>query len=242
MVRFKFPSIIATTAVALILSQSSCRFQKSLAEIAQEITVLIDSCGSGSGAIIKKENNTYLVLTARHVVSQNRDCLVITPDKQLYTTKAKDFTYYQGLDLAVVQFESDNNYPVANLGKSDEVKIGKTVYVAAAPQPSETIPKRTIRVTEGKIISTPSEGELGYTLVYDNSTKKGMSGGPVVDEKGKVIGIHGRGEAADRNKEKYGIPIPKFLTAEKGENLEDYYFRQGLSLADKGDYEGAIAN
>ncbi|MCP2732074.1 S1 family peptidase [Limnofasciculus baicalensis] len=165
MARWKFPGIIASLAVAVILSQSSCGFQKSPSEIAKEITVLIDSCSVGSGVIFKHENNRYFVMTARHVVSKDVDCFVITSDKERYTAKKNKFTYYQGLDLAVIEFESDKSYPVEKLGKSEAVTIGKNIYVAGAPLPNETLPKRAIQVRDGKIISTATEGELGYTLV-----------------------------------------------------------------------------
>ncbi|MEY3222365.1 MAG: hypothetical protein RLZZ203_1221, partial [Cyanobacteriota bacterium] len=41
----------------------------------------------------------------------------------------------------------------------------------------------------------------GYELVYSSITFGGMSGGPVLDSQGRVIGIHGRteGEAAIDN-------------------------------------------
>ena len=37
-------------------------------------------------------------------------------------------------------------------------------------------------------------GSEGYNLFYDAPTEQGMSGGPILDENGKFIGIHGRGE------------------------------------------------
>ena len=37
----------------------------------------------------------------------------------------------------------------------------------------------------------------GYGLVYSNSTLPGMSGGPVINEDGKVIGVHGRGDTTN---------------------------------------------
>ncbi|HBE56055.1 MAG TPA: hypothetical protein DEG17_03310, partial [Cyanobacteria bacterium UBA11149] len=237
--KFKFSSTIATVASILVLSQSSYSFQKSPSEITQDITVLIDGCGLGSGVIFKQEKNSYLVLTARHVLREDVDCLVITSDRERYTAKKNKFTYYQGLDLVAMEFESNQSYPVGKLGKSEEVTMGNTVYVAGAPASNQTITKRDILVTEGKIIRTTSELELGYTLVYDNTTKKGMSGGPVVDENGEVIGIHGRRNSAEGIQESYGIPIQKFLTEKIGQNLEDYYLLQGNAFLDEGNYEEA---
>ena len=240
MIQPKLSKILFSTAVVMVFSQAACLPHKSVNEIAQGITVLIDGCSSGSGVIIEKQKNTYSVLTARHVVSENIDCLVITPDGERYQAKATEFKRYEGLDLAMMQFESTNSYPVADLEKSKAVTIGKTVYVAGAPAPNETIPKRTLRVSDGKIISTPTEGALGYTLVYNNTTKQGMSGGPVLDEQGRVIGIHGRGDQADGSKENYGIPIQTFLKAKVSDNEADNYLSKGITLYDQGNYKAAI--
>ncbi len=228
-------------ALATAISQAGCGRHKPVNEIAQEITVFMDNCSSGSGVLFEKQGNTYSVLTARHVVREDVDCLVITPDGQRHQAKANKFKRYEGLDLAVVQFESDKKYQLGELEKSENATIGQIVYVTGAPEPNETIQKRALRVSDGKIISTPPEGTLGYTLVYNNTTKRGMSGGPVLDEQGRVIGIHGRGDQADGSKENYGIPIQKFLTAKVSQNEADNYISKGIALYDKGNYKESIA-
>jgi tetratricopeptide (TPR) repeat protein len=64
---------------------------------AEKITVLIDSPEPGSGVIIKKEGNTYTVLTANHVVkNQNFKYAIVTPDKQRIKPKADDFLVQAG--------------------------------------------------------------------------------------------------------------------------------------------------
>ena len=69
-------SVIAptTVTVALVVTQVSSVMAKSATEIAAlalETTVKIDNTlgiPGGSGVIISKQNNTYTVLTANHVV------------------------------------------------------------------------------------------------------------------------------------------------------------------------------
>jgi tetratricopeptide (TPR) repeat protein len=243
-------------AVILLLSQAGCTqnpnpfpwHKKSVNEIAQEVTVIIDSCNSGSGVIFQKQGNTYSVLTARHVVSNDNDvdCLVITPDEEIHQAKANKFKVYEGLDLAVMQFESSKDYPVGELEKSEKATLGQKIYIAGAPIPNETITKRTLRVSDGTIISTPTEGTLGRTLVYSNTTKQGMSGGPVLDEKGWVIGIHTAADPKDGGREAYGIPIQKFLTGKVSQKPKDQdadtYLSKGFALSLKKDYKEAITN
>ncbi|OCQ97929.1 hypothetical protein BCD67_02005 [Oscillatoriales cyanobacterium USR001] len=61
----------------------------------------------------------------------------------------------------------------------------------------------------------------GYALIYNNITQPGMSGGPVLNEEGQVIGIHGQGD--QRNGIKSGlnlaIPIKRFLESPLGSSL-----------------------
>ena len=69
---YTLPSIFIGLSIAIIQPQAaqaiSC--SKEVDTIAEKITVLIDSKAPGSGVIIKREGNTYTVLTAYHVVKQ----------------------------------------------------------------------------------------------------------------------------------------------------------------------------
>ncbi len=184
---------------------------------AKEITVLIDGCNSSSGVLYQHQGNTYYVLTAKHVVeNRNVNCLVITPDGLRYETNIDKISIpLSGIDLAVLQFTSERNYTLAEFGDSQKVTGGKTVYVAGAPEPTSAIPKRTLLVTPGNIVGIQPP-QNGYEFIYNNSTRRGMSGGALLDENGKVIDIHGQGDQQEGSKTGLNLAIPSqtFLAAQ----------------------------
>jgi len=161
----------------------------------------------------RKFCTTYSVLTAKHAVNTRRKYLVITPLHEVNYTNIQPI---KDLDLAVVKFRSKATYRVAELRNSEQIIAGKRVYVAGAPEPSEVIQTRITVVTLGNIVAALEQPlDSGYALIYTNTTSRGMSGGPVLDEKGRVIGIHGKGDRKDGNKTglNLGIPISKYLAS-----------------------------
>ena len=197
--------ITGTATVAAIVSThipaANAKTAQEVARIAIATTVQInDPTGSGgSGVIVAKQGNTYLVLTANHVVSDTGARYTIR------TAQGKDYAVsnVQRLqqnkaapDLAVVRFTSSDALTVAVLSNSDQATAGADIFVSGYPSPGIGSTARTHEFTNGIVTSRPSNRPQGYTLRYNAVTRSGMSGGPVFDVGGRVIGIHGQGDIA----------------------------------------------
>ncbi|MEL6468653.1 MAG: DUF2808 domain-containing protein [Cyanobacteria bacterium J06623_4] len=183
----------------------------------KEGTVRINGQSPGSGVIFEKQGDSYYVLTAKHVVATPDEYEVITTDEAIYRLAPDDIHPLANSDLAVAKFTSEQNYGVVPLGDSDRVLEGDPAFVAGWPQSGEAIPYiyQFISVNISGLSPRPLPG--GYGLIYTGTARQGMSGGPVINEEGNVVGIHGRAEG----KEIY-LPDSEFDTT---------IVRDGFSLA-----------
>ncbi|MDJ0578705.1 serine protease [Crocosphaera sp.] len=181
--------------------------------IARQITVRIDNEDQviGSGAIIGKDGDTYYVFTACHVVS-DYDCMsgevkdnytLVTPDGEKYPLTKNNIILPEKLDAAIIKFESEKEYKVATIGKYNTSRLQKhLVFVSGFPGELNGVRKFTagyqLHLDQGLASSFRSNSEdikkyvdtSGYELRYTNLSRKGMSGGPVLDINGQVIGIN----------------------------------------------------
>ncbi|MGK7900204.1 MAG: trypsin-like peptidase domain-containing protein, partial [Hormoscilla sp.] len=79
------------------------------------------------------------------------------------------------------------------LGDSSQLVVGKKIYVSGwvgTIGPSDER-EREYRFRDGNIASTESKTGEGYSLVHTSIIIPGMSGGPILDEQGDVVGING---------------------------------------------------
>ncbi|MDG2990615.1 trypsin-like peptidase domain-containing protein [Candidatus Synechococcus calcipolaris G9] len=169
-----------------------------IARTAKTITVLIEGgSGHGSGILLQRNSTTYTILTARHVVEKPGQYHVSTADGQRYSLITASIKPLPGVDLATVEFQSNRDYPLAQLGNSNDVVEGMPVYVAGFPAQGSSVLGGIYQFTEGRLTANASRPiEDGYALVYTNATLPGMSGGPVLDEKGQLVGVHGSADVA----------------------------------------------
>ncbi|MDB9531825.1 trypsin-like peptidase domain-containing protein [Nodularia spumigena CS-1038] len=204
--------ILGTATVALVQLQAvSAPTSVQVNEIAKQITVMIGGLdGEGSGVIINREGNTYTVLTAYHVVEKPGGRDLTAPDGQQY--RAESSQRLGKLDLALIKFSSSRNYPVAHVADSSVVKPGARVYFAGFPVPSLS------NVQERRYFFIPAQrserGTGESDLLLTGEPRKGVSGGPILNAWGFVIGIYGQQESSGYAKGVGGIPIEKIPNLE----------------------------
>ena len=193
--------IIAPLIIVLPVAAMS---STEVAKIAKSVTVAIRTPDErGSGAIIDRTGNTYTVLTAAHVVKKTDSQYTIElGDGQKYPVTARQLAANGNVDLAIVKFQSDRTYPVVKIGDSNSAVEGSIAYVAGFPLATAAISESVYTFNDGKITANSSKPfSNGYSIVYSCNTLPGMSGGPVLNDRGELIAVHGRGDVQEKTKQ-----------------------------------------
>ncbi|WP_427161710.1 S1 family peptidase [Aliinostoc sp. HNIBRCY26] len=164
-----------------------------LRQQAQSITVKVMSTEFlGSGIILSKQDTIYTVLTNAHVLRAGTSPYRIqTVDGRIHIAKLLSKVRFDKHDLAVLQFRSvDSNYHVAALGYPPTA--GEEVFATGFPFDQEELKVKSFKLTRGKVSLVLEKAlEGGYQVGYTNELAKGMSGGPLLNRRGEVVGING---------------------------------------------------
>lgn len=167
---------------------------------AQQMTVrILTQTASGSGVIVNCQGQIYTVLTNWHVVGFSEQHTIITPDGQRLQPVSHQPKQLGNTDLAITQFRSATSYEVARI-TTDPVVEGERVFAAGFPMYHGNTLTTTFdrgiqvfRFTEGQVSLLPPKSlPQGYRLGYTNDISVGMSGGPIINTNGFLIGINGR--------------------------------------------------
>ncbi|NER02986.1 MAG: trypsin-like peptidase domain-containing protein [Okeania sp. SIO3C4] len=167
-------------------------------ELARLITVRIFTPNaSGSGILVKQQETTYTILTNWHVLANSPQTTITAPDGQKYQL----FVSQQlgSTDLAIAQFDSKTTYQIAK-PTTKTISVGETVFAAGFPmyqgqnwQTTFSQGLQVFQLTQGVVsLILPKSLPQGYRLGYTNDILVGMSGGPIFNQQGELIGVNGR--------------------------------------------------
>ena len=197
--------------------------------------------GFGSGFFV----GDNLIATNYHVIEgAARGTAKLVGQFSTYTIEGVTATDQMN-DLALLKVTVSGINPLP-LGNSSDVKIGETVYVAGNPKGLEGT------FSDG-IISSRRDQYTKERLQMTAPISPGSSGGPVLNSKGKVIGVSFMTLVGGQNLN-FAIPsryLTELLTeSTPAKSLADgnrsisaeTYFTWGNTKYDLGDYKGAIAD
>jgi S1-C subfamily serine protease len=203
------PSFSADDAIELPAAAATSVLRR-----AQQVTVRIrslgcDRFGIGSGFVLPGG----VVVTNRHVIDQPREITLNTWDGVSLDATVTGIAVDS--DLAVLQLRDDaaTDLPVAEL-RTTAVEVGETIVAVGYPEggPATVTTGSVVGLVDGELLGEPSE-----VIRVDATIRQGNSGGPLLDEQGRVVGVVFALEVGTG----YGLAVPVTTLLERleGEGL-----------------------
>ena len=161
----------------------------------------------------------------------------------------------EGKDVAVLKIEG-KNLPTLPLGNSDNIQNQDNIWVSGYPAAADSdllSPDSSLvsSMNAGQISATSKKTELGSPVIQINAaTTHGNSGGPVINEKGQIIGLLTfRGDTVNGQEVQgfnFAVPVntvKEFVNQAGAKNTKsdtDDLYKEGLALYWGGYYKHAL--
>lgn len=166
-----------------------------------------------------------VIITNAHVVLGRSSVELESYENTVYY--ADVFLFDEELDIALIYVEN-GNFESLPVGESDSITIGDDVYAIGAPA------GMSFTLTKGTVSSRKRKINNEQFIQIDAALNSGNSGGPLLDNTGKVIGMN---TMKINNTEGLGlaIPIERILKYIKGNNIE--ISNNGIVLSKKYEFD-----
>lgn len=149
----------------------------------------------GSGVLFYKDKltSTYGVITNDHVLQAgDAPYSIQTPDGKIHRANpVVQKKQLRGNDLALLEFVADSEYRITTKS-NQQATIGDSVIAAGFPLKNSKSKSGGFVIKTGKIqLMLDKALEGGYQIGFTNDIEKGMSGGPLLNRAGELVGING---------------------------------------------------
>lgn len=192
-----------------------------------------ENAGSGSGFFISADG---LAITNYHVAANSSLLKVITPDGKTYS----DVTIIdvdKANDLALLRVHGANSFPYLEIGNSDILSQGDLVYAIGSPRGLSNT------MSQGIVSNATRELEGVQYIQISVPIAPGSSGGALINEYGKVVGITSAGFLNSTGDLNLAIPSNRINTLDKTSTSDlvawgDSFYPGFSEVYDFGDFSG----
>lgn len=149
--------------------------------------------GSGSGFVYKTDKEKGYIMTNQHVVDGASSLKVkLTNGKKVDAELLGGDEY---LDIAIISIPIKSVLKVAEIGKTEKLKLGDAIFTIGSPVGEEYFNTVTSGIISGlnrKVtVSVASNNDwIMDVLQVDAAINPGNSGGPLLNANGEVIGVN----------------------------------------------------
>ena len=167
--------------------------------------------GLGSGAVIDAEKG--YIITNAHVVKDGAAYVINVPDGRVLEARLVGMD--TPTDIAVLQAD-DLRVAAVTLADSDRLRVGDIVFAVGYPLGLEQ--SLSLGVISGLGRSRSTEGLQNF-IQTDAAINSGNSGGPLLDSKGRLIGINTSILSHSGGSEGVAFSVPTSLAAQVAKQL-----------------------
>ncbi len=143
--------------------------------------------GTGSGFVYDTEGH---IITNYHVIENAQEVLVTLANGQEYAAQIVGSD--PSNDLAVLQIDAGEDLPEPlALGDSDSLRVGQFVLAIGNPYGLQQTLTTGVVSALGRVIEGAEDDSfIGEAIQTDAAINPGNSGGPLLDLRGRVIGVN----------------------------------------------------
>lgn len=231
------PSVVAITGKTEYQAYNSLGGWGSLFGIESGEPQTYEAQSAGSGIIIGEDDDEYMIATNNHVIQNAKELIITFADDSTAPASVKGADADK--DVAVISVKkadlqdgTEQNIKVANIGDSNNLKVGEGV-VAIGNALGEGL-----SVTTGIISaldkSVSADGATSEGLIQtDAAINPGNSGGALLNMAGELIGIN-EAKYASTQVEGMGFAIPITSVEDLLEDFSNHEVREAVSEAEQG--------
>lgn len=160
---------------------------------------------TGTGFVYQTDGDDAYIMTNHHVIEKQDDIkITFSDDSETYAKLVGSDAY---ADIAVLKVSKDSIKAVAELGKTNGLRVGDTVFTLGSPMGIEYRGTVTRGILSGMNRLVPVDDYIMNVMQTDAAINPGNSGGPLCNINGEVIGINSLKIVEDRV-EGIGFAIP----------------------------------
>jgi S1-C subfamily serine protease len=159
--------------------------------------------GSGSGFLYDTQGH---IVTNFHVVENAEELIVTLADERSFEAQVVGIDPTS--DLAVIRIEADDMPQPIPLSDSDALRVGEFVIAIGNPfGQAGTLTVGVISALE-RTIQSPDGRFIGEAIQTDAAINPGNSGGPLLDLRGRLIGVNSQIISPSRASAGIGFAVP----------------------------------
>lgn len=188
-------------------------------DLSHSILQIQNQAEPGSGFFLNIGDKVVFI-TAKHVLGSSGEKVILSlPDNSKLEIALDDQIPINALDTALIRFK-DTPVGITPLQLSKKKLVANQNLKVWGFPVSDNSYLSHLESRTGSYLGSPISIQDGYSLLYGAKTQIGFSGGPILDDDGMVVGMHGRAESTRssagqsvRTGNALGIPIDEILSA-----------------------------